>query len=152
MRGKIAIMHRSQIRYERREQCLPSITEAQSTSWVAYIKRRDQVETKRSFSKSSGASMKSWGIFTRSKLAHALDKTFTLTLWQCLDFFEICSAAICFWGSGPMQAFSSQNILKINSHRDGAGYLLPAAALPEFTAARIIVRHHDNDALNPGPA
>jgi len=49
--------------------------------------------------------MKSWGIFTRSKLTHALDKTFTLTLWQCLDFFEICRAAICFWGLDPMQAF-----------------------------------------------
>ena len=97
--------------------------------------------------------MKSWGIFTRSKLAHALDKTFTLTLWQCLDFFEICSAAICFWVLGPDAGiFLSTNILKINSHRDGTSYLLPAAALPEFTAARIIVRHHDNDALDPGPA
>ena len=39
---------------ERRKQCLPSITDAQSTFLgVAYIKRRDQVETKRSFSKSS---------------------------------------------------------------------------------------------------
>ena len=43
-------------------------------------------------------------------------------------------------------------ILKINSHLDGAGDLYPAAGLPEFTAARIIVGHHDNDALDPGPA
>jgi hypothetical protein len=42
--------------------------------------------------------------------------------------------------------------LKINSHRDGAGDLFVAAALPEFTAARIIIGHHDNDALDPGPA
>jgi hypothetical protein len=86
--------------------------------------------------------MKSWGIFTRSKLAHGLDKTFTLTLWQCLDFFEICRAAI----------FLSPKILKINSHRDGTGDLLPPAAFPEFTAARIIVRHHDNHAFESGPA
>jgi len=94
-------MHGSQIRYERRKQCLPSITEAQSASLVAYIKRRDQVETKRSFSKSSRASMKSWGIFTRSKLAHALDKTFTLTLWQCLDFFDDLHCSHLLLGSGP---------------------------------------------------
>jgi hypothetical protein len=35
---------------------------------------------------------------------------------------------------------------------DDAGDLCPAAALPEFTAARIIVGHHDNDALDPDPA
>ena len=97
--------------------------------------------------------MKSWGIFTRSKLAHALDKTFTLTLWQCLDFFEICRAAICFLGSGSNAGiFLSPNILKINSHRDGTGDLLPPAAFPEFTAARIIVRHHDNHAFESGSA
>ena len=41
--------------------------------------------------------------------------------------------------------------LKINSHRDRAGDLFVAAALPEFTGARIIIGHHDNDALDPGP-
>ena len=97
--------------------------------------------------------MKSRGIFTRSKLAHALDKTFTLTLWQCLDFFDDLLCSHLLLGSGPDAGiFLSTNILKINSHRDGTGYLLPAAALPKFMAARIIVGHHDNDALNPGPA
>ena len=45
--------------------------------------------------------MKSWGIFTRSKLAHALDKTFTLTLWQCLDFFDDLHCSHLLLGSGP---------------------------------------------------
>jgi hypothetical protein len=51
------------------------------------------------------ASMKSWGIFTRSKLAHALDKTFTLTLWQCLDFFDVLLCSHLLLVLDPMQAF-----------------------------------------------
>jgi hypothetical protein len=97
--------------------------------------------------------MKSWGIFTRSKLAHALDKTFKLTLWQCLDFFDVLHCSHLLLGSGSNAGiFLSPNILKINSHRDGTGYLLPAAAFPELTAARIIVRHHDDHAFESGPA
>ena len=46
----------------------------------------------------------------------------------------------------------TSNILWIDSHRYNAGDLCPAAALPEFTAARIILGHHDNDALDPDPA
>src|SRR4030095_8178461 len=47
--------------------------------------------------------------------------------------------------------FRPFNHLKINPHRDGAGDLFVAAALPEFTGARIIIGHHDNDALDFGP-
>ena len=47
--------------------------------------------------------------------------------------------------------FRHFNNLKINSHRDGAGDLFVAAALPEFTGARVIIGHHDNDALDFGP-
>src|SRR6266478_1504924 len=57
------------------------------------------------------------------------------------------------WGSEPNVSISlSSNILRVYSRRDGAGDLFPAAALPEFAAAQIIIGHHDNDALNPGPA
>ena len=97
--------------------------------------------------------MKSLEIFIRSKLAHALDKTFTLRLWQCLDFFDDLHCSHLLLGSGSnADILLSPNILKINSHRDGTGDLLPPAAFPEFTAARIIVRHHDNHAFESGPA
>src|SRR5882724_8655236 len=90
--------------------------------------------------------------FHRSKLAHALDKTFTLTLWQCLDFFDDSLQSFA-WGSEPNVSISlSSNILRVYSHRDGAGDLFPAAAFPEFAAAQIIIGHHDNDALDSGPA
>src|SRR5438552_16127678 len=49
-------------------------------------------------------------------------------------------------------AFPHFSYLKINSHHGGARDLFPAAALPEFAAAQIILGHHDNDALDPGPA
>ena len=147
-------MHGSQIRYERRKQCLPSITDAQST-FLGLPTSNVVTKLKRNVPSRNPqwASMKSWGIFTRSKLAHALDKTFTLTLWQCLDFFDVLLCSHLLLGSGSNAGiFPSPNILKINSHRDGTGDLLPPAAFPEFTAARIIVRHHDNHAFESGPA
>ena len=41
---------------------------------------------------------------------------------------------------------------KVNSHTDCSGEFLPATALPELAAARIILRHHDNYALHSSPA
>ena len=46
------------------------------------------IETKRPFSKSSRASMKSCGISSDPKLAHLLDETLTLGLRQGFDFFD----------------------------------------------------------------
>jgi hypothetical protein len=66
------------------------------------------------------------------------------------SLFTEGSRTCCDHGSGKTVARSDN--LRINSHRYDAGDLCPAAALPEFTAARIIVGHHDNDALDPDPA
>jgi hypothetical protein len=37
-------------------------------------------------------------------------------------------------------------LLDINSHRNGAGNILPAGALPEFSTAEIVIGHQDNSA------
>jgi hypothetical protein len=44
------------------------------------------------------------------------------------------------------------NILKINSHTDCARNVLPTTSTPKAAAAPIIGGHHDDDALDPGPA
>ena len=45
-----------------------------------------------------------------------------------------------------------QELSKINSHTDCSGEFLPATALPELAAARIILRDHDNYALHSSRA
>ena len=40
----------------------------------------------------------------------------------------------------------------INSHRHRPGDILPAGALPEFSAAEIVVGHQDNSAHDANPA
>src|SRR6266487_3330311 len=52
----------------------------------------------------------------------------------------------------PIPKSGRPNILKINSHTDCARNVLPTASTPKAAAARIIVGHHDDDALDPGPA
>src|SRR5207249_10930884 len=65
-----------------------------------------------------------------------------------------CSAGRLDWRSRNIKCLDAPRFsyLKINSHRDGAGDLFPSAALPKFPAARIIVGHHDNNALYLSPA
>src|SRR5436190_18347406 len=44
------------------------------------------------------------------------------------------------------------NVLDINSHRHRPGDILPAGALPEFSAPKIVVGHKDNSAHDANPA
>jgi len=61
---------------------------------------------------------------------------------------ELIGASMRTEANGP--AANTDN-LKINSHTDCARNVLPTASTPKAAAARIIVGHHDNDALDPGP-
>ena len=45
-----------------------------------------------------------------------------------------------------------KSLLDINSHRNRAGNVLPAGALPEFSAAKIVIGHQDNRAHNTDPS
>src|SRR6266436_4994909 len=65
-----------------------------------------------------------------------------------------CSRRLCRLRSRNIECLDATRFLplKINSHRDGPGDLFPAAPLPKFTAALIIVGHHDNDALETSAA
>ena len=51
----------------------------------------------------------------------------------------------------PIPKSGKPKILNINSHCDGARNVLPTTSTPKAAAARVVVGHQDNDALDPGP-